>query len=405
MVETHVFSKTNFLSCLAKTNKIWIKPLVGPELLQVMQMENGQYALCTKNDILQCFHIDELYEKIRQNIVETKQYLLQSFPPDSSIVQQSYYTLHRKSRHSNWRVVHKTTIEQAEKKKVYDLFRQWNLLNLLLNIGETLGEAFPHCSSIVVEIARTATDFLCVDTILHYRNSKWSQFHSLGSKRFSRSFIPKTELCTTWTLDYFLRKYNVVVLKPCVGQQGRGIVKIQVTANQTYEVQSRNKKKDFHDFAALLHYIQQTYLAQSDYLIQQYIHLRTIDECPYDIRVITQLDADKWIVTGVLIKVAAKNFFITNRAQKLLMIDSLGDFSLEKSKQSIEKLCVKVSKSLEEHADAIIGFDIAFDLYGKVWILEANYSPSLAMFYGLGNNEMYTNIYHYIRLQKMKNKE
>ncbi|MHC8516647.1 YheC/YheD family protein [Sporosarcina sp. ITBMC105] len=402
LVETHLFSQASLTKCLEKSNNLLIRPLVGPSCMQVRRFGIDEYEVERKGEKIQCSDLPTLYQVIHENLIDKKQYVVQSFPLEEPIHQRSFYTLHRKTQFANWHVLHKTTSRQGNEIKRYDLFRQWNLMNVLLEIGETLGEAFPRCSTVVVEIVNSETDFLCIDTVVHYRNSKWSQFHSLGNKWFSRSFIPKTELCTKWTVEQFLHKMNDVILKPCIGQQGKGIVKIHVTTSRSYEVQYRNKKTIFHTFEELYRHLERTYLTKNDYLIQQFIHLRTVDQCPYDIRVITQLDRGKWLVTGMLIKVAAPEYFVTNRAQKLLTIDTLHDFSLDRSKKAIEKLCLKASNILEERTAPLgmIGFDVGMDANGKLWILEANYTPALSMFYGLGNNEMYENIHHFIRLKK-----
>lgn len=402
LLDTHVFSEASLSKCMKKSNKLLIRPLVGPACLQVRRLEIDHYEVQINEKKIQCSTIHTLYKLIRENLNDKSQYIIQSFPHEIHNHQKCYYTLHRKSQLSTWRVVHKTAIAVEKEKKRYDLFRHWNLMNFLLEVGKTLGKAFPHCSTIVVEITLTATDFLCTDMIVHYRNSKWSQYHSLGNKWFSKSILPKTDLCTKRTLQEFMNKMNDVILKPCIGQQGKGIVKIHETTKRTYKVYYRNTKKEFESFEELFRFMEQTYLVKSDYLIQQFIPLRTIDQCPYDLRVITQMNNGKWQVTGMLIKVAATNYFVTNRAQKLLTINALHDFSSERVRKTIEKLCLKASKLLEESAAplAMIGFDVAVDVDGKLWILEANYTPDLSMFYGLGNNEMYQKMHHFIRLQK-----
>lgn len=406
LVETHLFFKDNFNLLLGKSNLIAIKPLLGPQIIEVRR-HGGLYEVITCESKGNFTTSDELYNHLTKKLLVERPYIIQLLPQSIPLTQNSYFTVQRKSASSYWQIVNRSTIEDGLFKKMNNKFQQWHLTDVLLTIAEKLGDAFPTCHTIVIEMIIVNGQFWCVDTILHDRNSKWSQYNTLSIKRSLRSFVPKTELCTHQTLERFLKKYRQVILKPCIGQQGKGIIKISVTSLTSFEIHERNKRNAIQTYEELYTYIERTYLTQKYYVIQQFITLEKVNNCPYDIRVITQKDVKQWRVTGILVKLAATDYFITNRAQQLLTIEmALGNTSshrtIKRRIQAIEKLCMRASSLLEESIEgiSIIGFDIGMDIYDKLWIIEANYSPALAMFYGFENNEAHTTINRYIRMNR-----
>lgn len=406
LVETHLFFKDNFNLLLRKSNLLVIKPILGPQIIEVRQ-RGGLYEVITCESQGNFTTSDELYNHLTKKLLVKRPYIIQLLPQSIPLTQHSYFTVQRKSTSSYWQIANCSTIEDGLFKKMNNKFQQWKLTDVLLSIAEKLGIAFPTCHTIVIEMIIMNGQFWCVDTILHDRNSKWSQYNSLSIKKSLRSFVPKTELCTHQNLERFLKKYRQVILKPCIGQQGKGIIKISVTSLTSFEIYERNKRNVILTYEELYKYIERTYLTQKYYIIQQFIPLETINNCPYDIRVITQKDKEQWYVTGMLVKLAATDYFITNRAQQLLTLEKVlrnttSDWKSKRKKQAIEELCKRASSILEESVEgiSIIGFDIGMDVYGKLWMIEANYVPALAMFYGFEDNKAHTTINHFICMNK-----
>ena len=105
-------------------------------------------------------------------------------------------------------------------------------------------------------------------------------------------------------------------------------------------------------------------------------------------------------------KVAVKDYFVSNRASKLLTLEDAlskaeSEISHENCARSIELVCKKASKRLIKNngEHSIIGFDIGIDNKGEVWVIEGNYAPSLSMFYMFENNEIHERISYYIKKQ------
>ena len=64
------------------------------------------------------------------------------------------------------------------------------------------------------------------DSVLHFSISKWSQYQELTTLIDLSRYVPVTELLTEVTLKNFLKKYNEVIIKPCNGQHGVGVLMI-----------------------------------------------------------------------------------------------------------------------------------------------------------------------------------
>lgn len=406
LLETKLLSEETFYGFVMKYNFIIIKPLVGPQEV-LIRVKHEAIELETGIQIFHFSSIEETYEHLTKQICTRKYYVIQAVPENPSTLYYSRFTLHRKLPTAKWKIVHNTPVVESGRSDK-DLFHIRKLTKFLTSVAKKLGATFTGCHTIVVDIAKNEFDrFWLTDTILHERNSKWSQYHSLHQKRSLRPLLPATDLCTKKTLLAFLNTYPEVIIKPCVGQQGRGIVKISFTGDMTFEVHEKQNKTFKYDFEELYKYLYELYLSRKEYIVQQRIPLTEINRSPFDVRVITQLDKDSWIVTGTIVKVAAKDYFVSNRANKLLTLENAlsetnSGISYERCAKLVEITCEKVSKRLQRNNGglSIIGFDIGIDSKGDVWVIEGNYAPSLSMFYMFDNNEIHERISYYIKKQK-----
>ncbi|MCM3637610.1 YheC/YheD family protein [Sporosarcina luteola] len=405
LLETKLLSEGTFYSFVVKYKYFIIKPLVGPQEVHISVTNDGIESL-TGNQALRFSNKEQIYDYLTKRIFTKKYYVIQACPANPSTLYQCSFTLHRKSPTAHWKIVHSAT-EDKNSVPHYNLYNIW-MLNSSVTAAKMLGTAFPDCHTIVVDIVKDGFgSFWLADTILHDRNSKWSQYHSLHQERSLRSFLPATDLCTKKTLLAFLNTYPEVIIKPCVGQQGRGIVKISLTGDLAFEVHEKQNRQVVDDFEQLFSYVHNHYLSQRDYIVQQRISLMEIDGKPCDVRVITQFDEGSWILTGQVVKVAAKDYFVSNRASKLLTLENAlsrqnNEISFERCAKWIEMVCKKSSKRLlKNNGDlSIIGFDIGIDDKGAVWLIEGNYAPSLSMFYMYDNNEIHERISYYIKKNK-----
>ena len=331
----------------------------------------------------------DLYHHLVLHEIKQKYYIIQPRILHSPF--QCYLTVHRKSASTEWSLKSVTGKSHSKFGKFFYIYLYKMIKNVATRSAQKLGEFFHQCNTIVFEILFMKKGIWIADSVLHFSISKWSQYQELTTLIDLSRYVPVTELLTEVTLKNFLKKYNEVIIKPCNGQHGVGVLMITKKNSVTYEMHTGRKKLMKSNFDEIYRYIKHNYLSKKDYLVQQKVPLVRIDDCPIDVRVITQKCNSEWVVTGKLVKVAAKDFFITNMAQKLLTFENaIRDLNIphlnnNKLEPKIDKICISASSQLEQNNPEIhlIGFDIGFTSQGFIWVIEGNYKPDLSMFYRL----------------------
>jgi hypothetical protein len=392
LVETVLFSKKSLFCFLEKYKAIVIKPSFGPGEFNI-SFENNKYKIKTLKKIITVINKEEVYEYINSYEIHQQYYVIQPRKLASSqspIPYRTIVTVHRKTSLAKWRIV---SISYDEDFSVFSQFYHRYYLKKFRSTSiiaaKKLGESFPNYNTIVIEILFDSKMGLWIsDTILHSPISKWDQYQTLRANKTILSFLPMTNLLTEVTFRDYLNRFNEIIVKPCNGQHGLGIVQITRKNPSNYEIHSgiRNitKTNPYETYS----YIEDIFLSKKDYIVQQKVQLATIDNCPMDVRVITRKIESKWIVTDKIVKVAGENFIVTNAAQKLLPLENaiqdstISNINNEKIEAKIDKICLLAANQLEKsNAElTIIGFDIGITNKGKVWIIEGNYVPDLTMF-------------------------
>jgi D-alanine-D-alanine ligase-like ATP-grasp enzyme len=113
--------------------------------------------------------------------------------------------------------------------------------------------------------------------------------------------------------------------------------------------------------------------------------------------------SQNWTVTGRLAKIAGKGYMITNvqrsggrvtSAEKAIrMSDVKGKDEAKQMLKQAEQISVASAKRLARTFTFIrrVGMDVGIDKNGKVWLIEANFRPSLSLFLKL-SREAYNKI-------------
>ncbi|MGE6260176.1 YheC/YheD family protein [Heyndrickxia sporothermodurans] len=403
LLKTELFSKKTLFNYLNMYKTIFIKPVFGPGKITVSSA-NGKFIINSVTSLTTALNAEETYQYLIHNELNQKYYVIQPTKLNASFFQsqfQYFITFHRKSASENW-----SCISRAEKSLstfgnyYYTSFHR-KMENLAILAAKKLGEAFPDCNTIVFDIVYDLRGGIWIqDSVLHFPISKWSQYHALTANHSLKSFVPNTALLTKGTLYNFLTKYKEIIIKPCLGQRGIGIVQISTNNHLSYEIHSGRTKFTTSTFEETFHFIEKHFLSKKYYIVQQKLLLATINDCPMDVRVITQKVDSTWKVTGKIVKVAGNNFIITNAAQKLLFLEdaiqnsNIPHINFQKLEDKIDELCISAAIQLEEHNAkiTIVGFDIGITQQGSVWIIEGNYIPDLSMFNKLSDKGIYRNI-------------
>ncbi|PTM56867.1 YheC/YheD family protein [Desmospora activa] len=217
-----------------------------------------------------------------------------------------------------------------------------------------------------------------------------------------RPFIPHTLWFTKDGLKQMLEVFPTVFVKPDKGGGGAGIVRIQrITAGYRlcFRQKCRNVSREGVDRA-----LSSLLLPHKQYLIQEGIDLATIDSRPFDVRVLLQKPGSRWVISGMIAKVAARRQFVTNHCKGGSPV-ALGQ-ALErmegvpvKPRQIIEEL-IRVSfltaKVLDARFPGIreLGLDVGIDRQGRLHIFEVNTRPLFQMFRKIQVPGVYKKILH-----------
>lgn len=235
---------------------------------------------------------------------------------------------------------------------------------------------------------------------LPYPGSKWLKHAALQSIEGISEHLPDTARLRGKTLLSFLKKYEVLYLKPSLGGGGKGVIRLR-RKNGQYLVDEPHRACEFSDLPGVLRYIT-IRCSRRSYLIQQGIPLMTIDRRPVDFRSLLYKKEGGWHYAGIMGKIAAANRFTTNRCsggravtlQQALQRSQL----LQKDTPTIEQQIRRFSLLVAEHLQASfphiteMGLDVALDPKGHIWLIEANTRPHYQLFRDHDNPSLYAEI-------------
>lgn len=234
---------------------------------------------------------------------------------------------------------------------------------------------------------------------------KWTKHTILLKEEKLVHYLPETQLFNKSNFYDFIDRYGELVLKPCFGYHGKGVSHVFSLDKEHFSVHSGFKKTDLKNIEEAFDYLKKNYHSRKQkYIVQQRILLASINHSPFDIRVMVQRKkkSDEWKVTGKLAKVAAKGFFITNAARGVIPVEeaiekSGRNFPITDLLNEIDLVALLTAKQLKDAYPRrrTIGLDIGVDVYGKIWIIEANLDPSLSMFKLLKDETAYDLIQQY----------
>ena len=281
LLETKLFSKSTLLYFLKKYQAIVIKPAFGPSEINIAS-QNSQFHIDSEAGELNVTNIEDVYSYIVHKENKHTHYIIQPKILHSQVTGTPFHyfiTVHRATFSTEWFIVSKT----KKYNFLYDLSSNKAFIqqidNISLLVAQKLGKHFSKCNTIVIEIVASHEFAWVQDYILHLPISKWSQFHSLNIIKAISSYVPITDLLTESTLLEFFQHFNEVIIKPCQGQQGFGVLQISKRDSTSFEIHEGRNKQTIASFTEAFHYIRRNYLSKKNYLIQPKILLASVDDC------------------------------------------------------------------------------------------------------------------------------
>jgi len=228
-------------------------------------------------------------------------------------------------------------------------------------------------------------------------------------KKWSRlaPHLPETNWLYEWQLSKFLGKYGDIIVKPNGGSRGRNVIRVFSSGNGRYTIHHEKKQISLLGLSNAIQDVMRR-VGSEDYIVQRRIPLATVNQRPFDVRIIVQRDvqSNKWSVTGKLAKLAGKGYIVTNltrsNGRPLTVSNAIERSTIETSfkKGLVSKLnaiavnSARCMRSLyPKHR--IYGLDLGIDNKGFIWIIEVNLKPSMSHFRKLGDKEAIRRIVDY----------
>jgi glutathione synthase/RimK-type ligase-like ATP-grasp enzyme len=234
---------------------------------------------------------------------------------------------------------------------------------------------------------------------------KWGVHQHLQKNAGIRPHLPATvSYRQPSDLQLFLRKYDLVYLKPSDGTGGRGVIRIESLNNGLYLIGARDKTRRIMPQQRVKAAEIPDRLARFDlknkYLIQQGIQTELKDGRVHDFRLLMQKNGHgQWEATGCAGRIGAKRSITSNLhggGTAVPMLKLLRSRFSNESKvygivRSMEQLGHQVAEELERTYGRLceLALDIGVDGSGKTWLIEANPKPSREVFREIGEMDTY----------------
>jgi hypothetical protein len=235
--------------------------------------------------------------------------------------------------------------------------------------------------------------------------NKWNKYLTMVKHGSVRRFLPETRWLTEVNVWNMLKRYGHIVIKPIGSYGGNGVFMVKSLGNDKYRFQSGAKVSIVTGKANAYARIRK--LTGKSSIIQRKIQLGRVQGRPYDLRVMVQRSrgSSSWSITGKLAKVAGKGYIITNTNRSGGYVTSVDRvFSSALSSSGRSRARAQLSKAAHAAAHSLVkrfphqrvmGIDMGVEPSGKVWIIEANFRPSLSLFSKLKDKSMLRKIKSY----------
>ena len=207
----------------------------------------------------------------------------------------------------------------------------------------------------------------------------------LESNTFSHLSIPTFKIKEFDDFIKYINKYNKVIFKSTSGLQGKGVTVITKN-NQDFIIGEQREDKVLN--LNQLEEFFNEHIYEKNYIMQRYINSRSKTGDPIDCRIhLEKNDKGKWEVARKFIRVGIGQKVVSNISQGGCIADvkSYLKFTFgnewEQIYRKITNIETKLPYFIEKHEKKkfmVMGFDVAIDLNGELYIFEVNSFPIIA---------------------------
>lgn len=286
LLHTEIFNKESFYK--KNYEQLIIKPCFGSNKIRVVLTSANPelYNVYNEEQLVTFQNKADVFNYLSNNCIKEKYYILQ----DISFLKQSVkdiheilITAHRNSSLNNWEIVgivKKNGILTWKERR----FLRKKVIDRAIEMINYLTEHQQNCSTIVVEIGLYKRKWWVQDIYFHFSISKWNQYQILSQHNKLSIYLPPTQIATSYTFLQFIEQYKQVMMKPCNGQRGKGILQISLLDEDIYEIHQETEKYTIKGKENTIRVLS-SYFNNAYYVVQARINLGKINDAIFDVRV------------------------------------------------------------------------------------------------------------------------
>jgi len=221
----------------------------------------------------------------------------------------------------------------------------------------------------------------------HVKN-KWKRHVSLVGHPVLRHHLPPTRLLRRATLRKFLKKYEVVYVKPVYGSFGNRILRIAKRGGD-YVLHTEKKTKRYSSRKKVVKRVFR-HAGSRPFHIQRGIRLVRLEGHPVDFRVLLLRPGSEWKVMGIMGKAATGGRIVTNyqhggravRFGDALRRAGWTNEDIRRAKADVERLSLVAAKRFGKRFKHCrrLGIDVGLDRDKRIWFIEVNTNPFYELF-------------------------
>lgn len=210
------------------------------------------------------------------------------------------------------------------------------------------------------------------------RLDKWPVYQALVAHPALKPHLPVTYLLNQSNYEQMKERYSSVYMKPRNKSLGIGVRRLNFHEGGVQVTHAKGKQEKI---TPSKHSQWLKKLMREPLLIQQSIELIKVDDHPVDIRVAVQRGRNgEWQVSGMVARVGPVHGIATNVAvggKAKLLLPTLQQAGIDRPESilpEIERVVLIAAEHLSKVTPGLadLGFDVAIDHGGHIWIIEVN---------------------------------
>ncbi len=228
---------------------------------------------------------------------------------------------------------------------------------------------------------------------------KWQTYLAVSFFGEMRNYLPETTLLTPLKLREYLNKYKYCFIKSNYGSRGVEVMRVEkkIFSHTCKTGGAKIEEWIFPNIIMLYNFLRSKLGAQA--VLQQGIELARINDRQFDMRVLAQKNINaEWVISAVNLRIAPAGGIVTNYSAGATEVLVTPDDKFPCpciTWELLQDFTIKVLYALEASWGILgeVGLDVALDVEGKLWLIEANSKPDTKGYRDLTIEEVCEQVY------------